>query len=158
MSAAPEWSDARTRARPAPRSRDDEREFAASLRAIERAKKLAPQLQLLGRVHTLLGAVTLSAALAASIVLSGAALIAAQLPQWALAVGSGLVAALALLAVPWLALGFGLRRRRAWARGLGFACGALLLPFAPLGTLLGAWTLAVLLGWNPGLARAAGAE
>jgi len=155
-----EWTDALARVRPraAQRLRDDEREFAPALRAIERAKKLAPQLQMLGRVHTLLGAAALSLAIAASIALSGALLFAPAPPVWAFALGGGLIAGLALLGTPWLALGFGLRRRRAWARTLGFVCGALLLPFAPIGTLLGAWTLAVLLGWNPGLARAAGTE
>jgi hypothetical protein len=112
--ASPEWTDALARTRPGrQRAGDDEREFAPALRAIERAKRLAPQLQLLGRVHTLLGAAALSAALAASVVVSSAALFAAPLPQWALALGGALVAALALLGAPWLALGFGLRRRRA---------------------------------------------
>jgi hypothetical protein len=37
-------------------------------------------------------------------------------------------------------------------------CGVLLLPFAPLGSMLGVWTLIVLIGWNPRLARAAGSE
>ena len=150
-----EWTDALARTRRGRQTpSDDEREFAPALRAIGRAKRLAPHLQLLGRVHTLLGA----AALAASVVLSGAALFAAPLPQWTLALGGALVAALALLGAPWLVLGFGLRRRRVWARGLGFVCAVMLLPFAPLGTLLGIWTLAVLLGWNPQLARAAGSD
>jgi hypothetical protein len=35
-------------------------------------------------------------------------------------------------------------------------CGALLLPFAPIGTALGAWTLGVMLAWEPRLAQAAG--
>jgi hypothetical protein len=155
-----EWIDALARVRPrtARRPRDDEREFAPALRAIERTQKLGPQLQMLGRVHTLLGAAALSLAIAASIVLTGALLFAPEPAGWAAALGGSLVAGLALIGTPWLALGFGLRRRRAWARTLGFVCGALLLPFVPIGTLLGAWTLAVLLGWNPGLARAAGAE
>jgi hypothetical protein len=154
-----EWTDALARTRRGRQlASDDEREFAPALRAIERAKRLAPHLQLLGRVHTLLGAAALSAALAASVVLSSAALFAAPLPQWALALGGALVATLALLGAPWLVLGFGLRRRRVWARGLGFVCAVLLLPFAPLGTVLGIWTLAVLLGWNPQLARAAGSD
>jgi len=155
-----EWTDALARVRPraAQRLREDEREFAPALRAIERAKKLTPQLQMLGRVHTLLGAAALSIAIAASVVLSGALLFAPERPTWALAVGGGLVAGLGLLGAPWLALGFGLRRRRAWARALGFVCGTVLLPFAPIGTLLGVWTLVVLLAWEPRLARAAGAE
>ncbi len=160
MSAPREWTDALARVRPRSEAqpRDDEREFAAALRAIERARKLAPHLQLLGRVHTLLGAAALAAALGASVVLSGALMFAPERPAWAFAVGGAGVAALALLGAPWLALGFGLRRRRAWARTLGCLCGALLLPFAPVGTALGAWTLGVLLAWEPRLAQAAGAD
>lgn len=158
MSTSPGWTDALARPRRTAPASSDEREFAPALRAIERAKRLGPQLQLLGRVHTLLGAAALSAALAASIVLSSAALLAAPLPGWVLGLGAALVAALALLGAPWLALGFGLRRRQVWARGLGIVCGAVLLPFAPIGTLLGAWTLAVLIAWNPALARAAGSD
>jgi hypothetical protein len=155
-----EWTDALARVRPraAQRLRNDEREFEPALRAIERAKKLAPQLQILGRLHTLLGAAALGLALLASLLLSGALLFAPERPLWMFAVGGALVAALASLGAPWLALGFGLRRRRTWARSLGVVCGALLLPLAPIGTALGVWTLVVLLAWEPRLAQAAGAE
>jgi hypothetical protein len=90
--------------------------------------------------------------------LSGALVFAPERPAWAFALGGSLVAALAALGVPWLALGLGLRRRRAWARALGVVCGLLLLPLAPIGTILGVWTLAVLIAWEPQLARAAGAD
>lgn len=138
------------------RAPDDEREFAPALRAIERARRLAPQLRLLGRVYSLLGGVLVSAALVLSFVLGSAALFAAGLPRELLAIGGAVVGVLALFGLPWLALGFGLHRRRSWARGLGVVLGALLLPFAPLGSALGIWTLAVLLAWRPDLARAAG--
>jgi len=165
MSAAHGWSDAlasgaKRRAQRAAgersQSRHDEREFAPALRAIERARQLAPQLRLLGRVHSLLGGALLSAALVSSVVLSSAALFAAGMPRELLAIGGAAIGLLALLGAPWLALGFGLHRRRSWARALGVVLGALLLPFAPLGTALGIWTLAVLLAWRPDFARAAG--
>ena len=140
------------------RARHDEREFAPELRAIERARKLAPQLRMLGRVHSLLGGAALAAGLALSIVLSSAALFAGGFPSELMALGGAAVGALALLGVPWLAFGFGLHRRRSWARGLGIVLAALLLPFAPLGSALGVWTLVVLLAWRPDLARAAGAD
>lgn len=157
-SAASEWSDALARVRPraARRPRDDEREFAPALRAIERAQRLAPQLQLLSRLHTFLGAAALALALLASVLLSTALLVSPERPLWMFAAAGALVAGLAALGAPWLALGFGLRRRRTWARSLGVVCGALLLPFAPIGTLLGAWTLVVMLAWEPRLAQAAG--
>jgi hypothetical protein len=159
-SPAAEWTDALVRGRPrsAGRLREDEREFAPALRAIERAKRLAPQLQMLSRLHTFLGAAAVALALLASILLSGALLFAPQREPWMFAAAGALVAGLAALGAPWLALGLGLRRRRTWARPLGVACGVLLLPFAPIGTALGVWTLVVVLLWEPRLARAAGAE
>jgi hypothetical protein len=139
------------------RTRDDEREFAPALRAIARARQLAPQLRLLGRVYSLLGGVVVCGALVLSVVLSSAALFArGALPGEWLALGGALVGVLALIGAPWLALGFGLHRGRAWARSLGVVLGVMLLPFAPLGTALGIWTLAVVLAWRPDLARAAG--
>jgi hypothetical protein len=157
---ASEWSDALARVRPRTtgRLRADEREFAPALRAIERAKKLAPQLQMLARLHTFLGAAAIALALLASILLSGALLFSPQREPWQIAIAGAVVAGLAALGAPWLALGFGLRRRRVWARSLGIVCGALLLPFAPIGTALGVWTLVVLLAWEPRLAQAVGAE
>jgi hypothetical protein len=137
----------------------DERSYARELRAIERATKLAPQLRALARVHALLGSAALALALLASVILGAAALFARSVPNEALAIGGALVAGLALLGAPWLALGFGLRRRAAWVRPLGVACGIALLPFVPLGTALGVWTLIVVLSWSPALAEfAAGGE
>jgi hypothetical protein len=155
-----EWSDALARVRPrtAQRLREDEREFTPALRAIERAKRLAPQLAMLARLHTFLGAAALALALPASILLSVALLFAPQREPWMFAAAGALVAGLAALGAPWLALGVGLRRRRAWARSLGVVCGLLLLPLAPIGTALGVWTVVVLIAWEPRLARAAGAE
>ena len=157
---APDWTDALARVRPraAQRLREDEREFAPALRAIERAKRLAPQLAMLARLHTFLGAAAVALALLASIGLSGALLFSPEGAPWILAASGAVVGGLALLGAPWLALGFGLRRRRVWARSLGVVCGVLLLPFAPIGTALGVWTLVVLIAWEPRLAQAAGTE
>jgi hypothetical protein len=129
----------------------DEREFLPALRAIERSRRLAPQLAMLGRAHTALGGVALgAAALACALAVLGA-LFAGAPPPWLAGVGGGVALLLAALSAPWIALGYGLRRRRRWARGLGVVCGLALLPFAPLGTALGAWTLIVLAGWQPRL-------
>jgi hypothetical protein len=131
----------------------DEREFLPALRAIERSRRLAPQLAMLARLHTALGAIAVaSAALSLAIGTVVALLSGAPLPEVA-GIAGGIAGALALLGAPWLALGHGLRRRRRWARRLGFACGLLLLPLAPFGTALGVWTLVVLAGWQPRLAE-----
>jgi len=136
----------------------DDATYAPQLRAIERAKKLAPQLRSLARVHTALGLSALALAVIASVILGAAAIFARGVSNEALAIGGATVGGLALLGAPWLALGFGLRRQAHWARGLGVACGVLLLPFAPLGTLLGVWTLFVVLSWNPRLGEFAASE
>jgi hypothetical protein len=136
----------------------DEASYAPQLRAIERAKKLAPQLRSLARAHTVLGLSALALALVASVILGAAALFARSVSNEALALGGAVVGGLALLGAPWLALGFGLRRRAHWARSLGVACGALLLPFAPLGSALGVWTLFVVLSWSPRLGEFAASE
>ena len=52
---------------------------------------------------------------------------------------------LVLLALPGLAAGFGLLRRRSWGRILAIVVGLLNLPNFPLGTALGVYTLWVLL-------------
>lgn len=127
----------------------DEREFLPALRAIERARRLAPQLAMLGRAHTALGALALSAAALACALASLSALLTDVPPGGVAAVAGGVALILGVLAAPWLALGYGLRQRRPWARGLGVVCGVVLLPFAPLGTALGTWTLFVLAGWQP---------
>jgi len=136
----------------------DEASYAPQLRAIERAKKLAPQLRSLARVHSALGLAALALAAIASVVLGAAAFFARSVSNEALAIGGAVVGGLALLGAPWLALGFGLRRHAAWARGLGVMCGVLLLPLAPLGTLLGVWTLYVVLSWDPRLGEFAASE
>lgn len=52
---------------------------------------------------------------------------------------------LVILGVPGMAAGYGLLKRRAWARGLGVAVGVLNLLNVPIGTLVGVYTLVVLL-------------
>src|SRR5919202_4030971 len=69
----------------------------------------------------------------------------ADVPVWTgLLVGTvGTVVALffALLALPGLALAYGLWKRRSWARVLGLVLGALSLFRFPFGTLVGVYTL-----------------
>ena len=59
----------------------------------------------------------------------------------------GLVAGLFVIAfsLPAIALGYGLRKRRPWARILGFVVAALALMNIPLGTALGIFAFVVLM-------------
>lgn len=52
---------------------------------------------------------------------------------------------LVVLSVPGMAAGYGLLRRRSWARSLAVAVGAINLFNVPIGTVIGIYTLVVLL-------------
>jgi len=52
---------------------------------------------------------------------------------------------LVVLGLPGILAGYGLLKRRSWARGLAVALGVLNLFNVPLGTVIGAYTLFVLL-------------
>jgi hypothetical protein len=56
-------------------------------------------------------------------------------------VGTGLAIVFGVLALPGLALAYGLYKRRPWARPLGLVLGALNLLHFPFGTAVGAYTL-----------------
>ncbi len=122
--------------------RADEREFAPALRAIERRERQEKRVRLLASVHLGLGTIAL-----ASAALVGSALLLASAagPHWLAGLAALLSLPLAIAALPALAFAFAARRGRRWAPALGIGLGLLLLPFPPLGTLLGLWTLAVLI-------------
>jgi hypothetical protein len=60
-------------------------------------------------------------------------------------VGLSVGVLLVVLGLPGIAAGYGLLRRRAWARGLAVAIGVLNLFNFPIGTIIGIYTLFVLL-------------
>lgn len=60
-------------------------------------------------------------------------------------VGTSLGVLLALLAVPGMVAGYGLLRRRAWGRYLAIVVGIFNLVNFPIGTVIGAYTLIILL-------------
>ena len=60
------------------------------------------------------------------------------------AIGFSLVVFMMLMAVPGLVAGYGILKRRSWARVIGIVVGALDLPLFPIGTVVGAYTLWVL--------------
>jgi hypothetical protein len=122
--------------------RADEREFAPALRAIERRERQHSRVRLLANVHLGLGGIALATG---TLIGSGLLLASAVGPHWLAGLGALVGVALGVAGLPALAFGVGAKRGRRWAPALGIALGILLLPFAPLGTALGLWTLAVLI-------------
>jgi len=109
---------------------------------------MRPHLTILALLHfvqalfALLGAVAVFGGMALA---GGAMAFAPDIPGWVAALVGGMGALvgvfLAALALPGLALGYGLFARRSWARPLGLLVGALSLLNFPFGTILGAYTL-----------------
>lgn len=65
-------------------------------------------------------------------------------------VGTTVGTLLIVLAIPCMVAGYGLLRQRSWARGLAIAVGFLSLFNVPIGTLIGIYTLIVLLQADAG--------
>ena len=60
------------------------------------------------------------------------------------AIGFALIVFMILMSVPGLVAGYGILKRRSWARVIGIVVGALDLPLFPIGTVVGAYTLWIL--------------
>jgi len=109
-----------------------------------------PHLTILAVLHFLLSAVGLFTAgiILVSTVAAGAVLgvqSSPDVPAWTgMLVGTvGTIVALVFgaLALPGLALAYGLAKRRPWARPLGLVLGVIDLIHFPFGTIVGAYTL-----------------
>lgn len=131
----------------ADRLRHDEAEFRGAVRRLESEERTLARVRLLGGFYLAAGAVTAGAGLLAFVAIAPWGLLSGDLG--ATAVFGGVASLVALLcfalAAPALAAGYGLRRRRAWARSLAVLLAIVLLPGFPLGTALGVATLALLL-------------
>lgn len=103
-------------------------------------------ISLLGILYVGLSLLSLLGALVVFLALSGAGLLSGDLGVFALTSGIGTAIALFLLVLglPGLIGGFGLLRRRPWARTLVLVLGILNLVNFPFGTLVGLYTLYVL--------------
>ncbi len=122
-------------------------EFDAILARVDADARASSHLRTLGTIHLVLSVLTLAVSAIVFVAIAPWGLLSGE-PGVALLVGGiGTVIAgfIAALAIPGLALGFGLRRERAWARPLGFVLAVLMLFNVPFGTILGAYTLYVLL-------------
>ena len=105
-------------------------------------------LVILAVLHAVQGVLALLGALAVILSLGAVGMfigIAPDAPGWlgALLGGTGLLIGLVMLALalPGVALAYGLYAQRAWARPLGLVVGVLSLLNFPFGTILGVYTL-----------------
>lgn len=60
------------------------------------------------------------------------------------ALGFSLIVLMILMALPGLAVGYGILKKKPWSRVIGIVVGALDLPLFPIGTVVGIYTLWVL--------------
>ena len=113
---------------------------------------MRPHLTVLAVLHLIQGffaLLTAIAVLGGMAIAGGAMAFAPDVPGWVAALVGGLGVAvglfLAALAIPGIALGYGLFARKSWARPLGLVVGVLSLVNFPFGTILGVYTLWALL-------------
>jgi p-aminobenzoyl-glutamate transporter AbgT len=101
----------------------------------------------LGALHIAYSAVVLLTAIIVFTVVVGGGILSGDEEAIAItsAVGTVIVFFLVLLAIPGIVGGIGLFRRRKWARYVVLALGFLVLLSIPLGTLLGIYTIWVLM-------------
>jgi hypothetical protein len=127
--------------------RAEEREFQGILRRYEMREQVEGRIRTLGGLYLAVSAVGLLAACLAFITIAPWGLLIGDPSATALLFGLGGAAAVLLLALsaPGLIGGLALLTRRSWARVYAMVLAAVLLFWFPLGTILGTYTLYVLL-------------
>ena len=103
--------------------------------------------KIVGWLHIAYSIVTAGIGVMILLVMAGAGFIAQDKTAFLITSGVGVIIAVTLcvLAVPGIIAGLGLLKLRPWARILAIIVGALHLLSFPLGTALGAYTIAVML-------------
>lgn len=130
----------------ADRLETDEREFRTAVRRLEHRPHTAERVRLLGFLHTGLGALGVAVGMLAFLAIAPWGFLSGDPAAAAILGGIGTVVAAVVFAVslPGLVLGIGLLQRRAWSRTFGIVVGALSLLSVPIGTVVGALTIYVL--------------
>jgi hypothetical protein len=125
----------------------DEREFQGILRRYEMRERAEGRIRTLGGLYLAVSAVGLLSACFAFVAIAPWGLLSGDPTATALLVGLGgaVAAVLLVLSAPGLIGGLALLTRRSWARVYAMVLAALLLFWFPLGTILGTYTLYVLL-------------
>ena len=115
-----------------------------------KSNSYALHIQILGWLFILLNALVLFVGFLSLIILPAAGLISQDAAAFGILGTIGIAGALffTVLALPGILAGYGLTRRRPWARILGLVCGFLGLINFPLGTAIGLYAFWVLLQDN----------
>jgi len=112
-------------------------------------KQIEQHVPVLGMLHLVGGAFSVLMGAFVFLFLTGIGNIAAiedpMAPRILTLVGLSVGVLLVVLGLPGMAAGYGLLKRRSWARGLAVAVGVLNLVNVPIGTLIGIYTLVVLM-------------
>jgi hypothetical protein len=113
------------------------------------AKQIEQHVPILGALHLVGGIVFVLVGAFVFLMLTGLGLYVGIedpiAPRILTLVGLSVGVLLVVLGLPGIAAGYGLLRRRSWARGLAVAIGVLNLFNFPVGTIIGIYTLIVLL-------------
>jgi len=127
--------------------RADEREFQRLLRRYELREEAEGRIRTLGGLYLAVSAVGILSACVVFVAIAPWGLLSGDPTATAILAGLGgaIAAVLLVLSAPGLIGGLALLTRRSWARVYAMILAALLLFWFPLGTLLGTYTLYVLL-------------
>jgi hypothetical protein len=127
--------------------RADEREFQSLLRRYEKREEVEGRVRTLGRLYLAVSAVVMLCACIAFVAIAPWGLLSGDPIATALLAGLGgtLAALLLMLSAPGLIGGIALLTRRSWARVYAMVLAVVILFWFPLGTILGAYSLYVLL-------------
>jgi len=125
----------------------DEREFQGLLRRYELRERAESRIRTLGGLYLAISAVGIVSACLAFVAIAPWGLLSGDQTATAILAGLGgaVAAVLLVLSAPSLIGGLALLSRRSWARAYAMVLAALLLFWFPLGTILGTYTLYVLL-------------
>lgn len=111
-------------------------------------KQIEQHVPVLGGIHLVSGAFFVVIGLFVFLLLTGIGVAVAGedpiAPRVLITVGTAVGALLVVLGLPGIAAGYGLLKRRPWARGLAIVVGILNLFNVPIGTIIGIYTLLVL--------------
>jgi hypothetical protein len=112
-------------------------------------KQIEQHVPILGWLHLVGGAFFVVIGLFVFTVLTGLGIAVAPedpvAPRILILIGTAVCTLLVVLGLPGIVAGYGLLKRRPWARGLAFVVGVLCLFYVPIGTAIGIYTLLVLM-------------